>query len=249
MRQSLSRAAVQLLVAGALLSAAVFADGSQWAYSGTRGPDHWGELDPQFSTCATGKNQSPIDLASPVDVDLKPIDFSYAAGGKEIFNNGHTVQVSFQGGSTITVDGQVYELKQLHFHVPSENRIRGESFPMEAHLVHADPAGHLAVIAVMWKEGAASPALAQLWSRMPMSAGPTRPLPAAISAEALLPHDRRYYSFSGSLTTPPCTEGVRWLLMKQPNTASKSQIEGLLHALGHPNNRPVQLANGRVEQE
>ncbi|MEO8505336.1 MAG: carbonic anhydrase family protein [Acidobacteriota bacterium] len=221
----------------------------QWAYSGATGPEHWGQIVPEFSLCATGKSQSPIDIASPVDEELPALAFEYGAVGGEILNNGHTVQVNFKKGSKLAVDGQVFELKQLHFHVPSENHIRGKSFPLEVHLVHADGAGHLAVVGVMFEDGAPNQALANLWQQMPASAGPAKPLAAAVSAAAFLPTGHGYFRFDGSLTTPPCSEGVRWLLLKKPLTASKAQVDALLHALGHPNNRPVQPLNARAVAE
>lgn len=216
-----------------------------WAYSGEAGPDHWAKLRPEFSSCE-GKNQSPVNLSGFVDAKLEPIDFSYPAAAAEILNNGHTIQVNAQPGSRITIDGRSFELKQFHFHAPSENTVNGKSFAMEAHLVHADQDGNLAVVAVMFDEGQPNEAIAQAWAQMPKTEGERLALAAPVSPLGVLPDNRGYYRFSGSLTTPPCTEGVRWLVMKQPMTASKQQIEAFTHVMHHPNNRPVQALNARA---
>lgn len=236
-----------MLMAGiaALLGIAYSAGLSHWSYSGDTGPEHWAELSPQYSACS-GKNQAPIDLTAFVEADLEPIEFAYRAGGGEISNNGHTVQVSYEAGSTIGVDGQTFQLVQFHFHAPSENHIDGESFPMEAHLVHADKDGNLAVVAVLFAQGKANEALAEAWANMPQRAGDTHAFSSPLDASDLLPANRDYYRFNGSLTTPPCTEGVRWLVMKHPVSASKEQLEKFALAIPHPNNRPIQATNARA---
>lgn len=224
--------------------AAVAADAPHWAYEGAEGPQHWAELTPEFGACR-GSNQSPINLSGFIRAELKPIKIAYQAGGREILNNGHTVQVNYAPGSSIKIDGVTYELKQFHFHAPSENLINGKSYALEAHLVHADKDGHLAVLALMFKEGAPNKALARLWSSLPAQEGEKRVLDLPFQAEQLLPAVRSYYRFSGSLTTPPCTEGVRWLVMKRPLTVSHAQVEMFAHLMHHPNNRPVQAVNAR----
>jgi carbonic anhydrase len=191
-------------------------------------------------------NQSPIDLTGLIEAELAPVQFDYKPGGSEVLNNGHTVQVTYAPGSKITLDGREFELKQFHFHAPSENHIEGRSYPMEGHLVHADKDGNLAVVAVMFEEGAANAALTTSWAEMPEKAGQKRRIAEPVSAEGLLPANRDYYRFNGSLTTPPCSEGVRWLVMKDPVTASKEQIERFAHVMHHPNNRPVQPINART---
>ena len=219
---------------------------AHWGYSGHEGPEHWGELDPEYSLCSEGKNQSPVNLTGMIESDLPPITINYKSGGNEILNNGHTIQVNHNPGSTITVDGNEFELKQFHFHAPSENTIEGHSYPMEAHFVHADKQGNLAVIAVMFKAGEKNAELEKAWAHMPENAGEKRALPKSVDAKILLPHDRDYYRFNGSLTTPPCSEGVWWLVMKYFHTASKKQIDKFVHTMHHPNNRPVQPANARA---
>lgn len=217
-----------------------------WGYSGDISPAHWGDLDSHFALCKSGKNQSPVDLTHIVDSQLPPIGFHYSAGGSDEVNNGHTVQINYDKGSSITLDGHDYALKQFHFHTPSENHINGKAYPMEAHLVHADADGNLAVIAVMFEEGGENAALAKAWSVLPDHVDQSVHLPVKASAEDLLPKNRSYYRFNGSLTTPPCTEGVVWLVMKQPVTASAEQISMFSKLMGHPNNRPIQSLNARL---
>ncbi len=217
-----------------------------WTYSGAMGPEHWGELDPKFTICSSGKNQTPVDMTNFIEGELPALKLSYTDGGNEVLNNGHTIQVNYQRGNTLEVDGRKFELKQFHFHSPSENWIEGSSFPMEVHLVHADKESNLAVIGVMFKEGAANPELDKIWAKMPHAADEKVALEEFISATAILPKNRDYYRFNGSLTTPPCSEGVRWLVMKDPITASKAQINSFLEVMGHANNRPIQPVNARV---
>lgn len=228
-----------------LSSSAYSAGGAHWEYSGEAGPDNWAKLSPEYSACS-GKNQSPINLTGFIEAKLDPITFNYTAGSAEILNNGHTVQINAVPGSNIKIDGVQFELKQFHFHAPSENLINGKSFPMEAHLVHADKDGNLAVVAVMFTEGENNKALEKAWAQMPHEAGGKETLAAGISPLDILPPDRNYYRFDGSLTTPPCSEGVRWLVMKDSIPASKEQIEKFAHAMHHPNNRPVQPVNART---
>jgi len=235
-----------MLIAFLLLASgsAYSATGAHWGYSGEEGPENWVKLSPDYSACS-GKNQSPIDLASFLEADLEPIQFAYQAGGSEIVNSGHTVQVNYAPGSTIEVAGHLFELTQFHFHAPSENHVEGKSFPMEAHLVHSDKDGNLAVVAVMLEEGAPNQALEAAWAKMPEREGDKHALAEAVSADSLLPANRDYYRFNGSLTTPPCTEGVWWLVMKQPLSASKEQIARFAQVMHHPNNRPLQPVNAR----
>jgi carbonic anhydrase len=236
----------RLLLTGLMMvtTSALQAGTVHWGYTGDSGPRNWATLSPEFSDC-TGKNQSPINLEGFVEAELPPVTFRYRKGSTEVINNGHTVQVNQAPGSSLETGGMTFELKQFHFHSPSENLIDGKSYPMEAHLVHADRKGNLAVVAVMFIEGEANPMLAEVWKRMPEKAGEQQGLPAGISAEGILPEDRGYYRFNGSLTTPPCSEGVRWLVMKNPVAASGEQIRAFAEIMHHPNNRPVQPVNAR----
>lgn len=232
------------LTASLLLSSSAFAaTAPHWEYSGESGPDNWAKLTPEFAACA-GKNQSPVNIGGTIKAALAPIKTHYVAGGNELVNNGHTLQVNYQPGSTLELDGQRFTLKQFHFHVPSENLIRGQAYPLEAHLVHANDKGELAVLAVMFKVGAANKLLDQAWKSLPKS-GNKVAFDSPLDARKLLPTKLNYYRFSGSLTTPPCSEGVRWLVLKHPMTVSQAQLDAFKTAIPHANNRPVQSVNAR----
>jgi carbonic anhydrase len=217
-----------------------------WTYEGKEGPENWAKLSPEFASCDIGRNQSPINIEETIHASLKPLKSIQKFQAKDIFNNGHTVQINFKEGNMLVLDSGAYQLKQVHFHAPSENTIHGKSFPLEAHFVHADSKGNLTVIGVMYTEGKANPALEKLWAQLPNEVSEPTALKTRVIPSELIPENRGYYRFSGSLTTPPCSEGVRWLLMKNPMTASKEQIEAFKHAVHHDNNRPVQALNGRV---
>ncbi len=241
------RIGLSLIIAGlCLTSSSLAGEKVHWGYSGHGGPEHWGELAPEYSPCSKGRNQSPVNLTGMIESDLSPIAINYQSCGNEILNNGHTIQVNCKPGSTITVDGHKFELKQFHFHSPSENTIEGHSYPMEAHFVHSDNEGNLAVIAVMFKAGEKNAELEKAWVHMPENSNEKYALPKNLDANALLPHNHDYYRFNGSLTTPPCSEGVWWLVMKSFDTASEEQIDKFSHIMHHPNNRPVQPANARA---
>ncbi|WP_136809977.1 carbonic anhydrase [Desulfosediminicola flagellatus] len=239
--------AVHLIFAGALLSGSAMASGkAHWGYTGHESPENWGKLSPEFATCSSGKNQSPINITSTIEAELPKLMIDYAPGGNEVVNNGHTIQVNYAAGSTLTLGDIEFELKQFHFHTPSENTIEGESFPMEAHFVHAAADGTLAVIGVMFKQGESSKELEKAWSKMPMKGGDKAALTDIVDASAILPTDQGYYRFNGSLTTPPCSEGVNWFVMKTASTASKEQIDRFTQTMGGATNRPVQPVNARV---
>jgi len=220
-----------------------------WTYEGKEGPENWGKLKPEFAACDTGRNQSPINIDATIDATLKPLKGIQKYTAKDIVNNGHTVQASFKEGNMLIVDDMNFKMKQVHFHAPSENTIQGKPFPLEAHFVHADAKGNLTVIGVMFKEGKANAGLEKLWAQMPNEVSEPILLKTKVSANEMIPENRDYYRFSGSLTTPPCSEGVRWIIMKTPMTASKEQIEAFKKAVHHHNNRPVQPLNGRVVVE
>lgn len=234
-----------LLCAALVVGALPAAHAQHWGYKGEAGPENWSKLDQKYAMCGMGRNQSPIDLAGFVEADLKPLKLSYKPGAADIVNNGHTVQIGYAPGSTVTVDGHTFELKQFHFHAPSENHISGKSFPLEGHLVHEDKDGKLAVVAVMYREGTANALLTKLWSAIPAKEGEKAALPAGLDVGQLLPANRDYFRFNGSLTTPPCSEGVWWLVMKAQATVSKAQVEQFSKALGFANNRPIQPVNAR----
>jgi len=228
-----------------ILTNPLFASSTHWGYSGHSGPEHWGELSPDFSACGTGKNQSPIDLSSQVEADLPQLALYKNPTTTEILNNGHTVQINFSKGNVLQLDGIDFELLQIHFHTPSENHITGKSYPMEAHLVHAAGDGQLAVISVMYVKGKENPALAEAWQYMPKNEGDHIPLSTQF-ATGLFPESVGYYRFNGSLTTPPCSEGVRWIVLSTPLEASAEQIETFSAVMKEPNNRPLQPVNARM---
>lgn len=221
------------------------ASSGHWGYSGDSGPDHWGDLKPEYSACKNGRNQSPINLSSLVEADLPQLKLQYSPETAEILNNGHTVQVNFKSGNILSIDGLQFELKQIHFHTPSENHIDGKPFPMEAHLVHADKDGNLAVIAVMYVEDGENPFLAAAWKKMPMEAGDKTPIAEKVTS-GLLPEALDYFRFNGSLTTPPCSEGVRWIVLSNYAEASAAQIKVFRDVMKTPNNRPIQALNARL---
>jgi len=229
----------------ALVAGSAAASDVHWGYSGHGAPEHWGELDPAFEICGGGVNQSPINLTGFIEAEMVPITFNYTGLATEVLNNGHAIQANYAAGSTMTVAGKTFELKQFHFHSPSENQINGEYLPMEGHFVHADKDGNLAVIAVMYKVGDENGGMKKLWKQMPAEEGNKAGLATQVKAEELMPVDRDYYRFNGSLTTPPCSEGVVWIVMKNPVTVSEGQVKQFTDAMGHPNNRPVQGTNAR----
>jgi carbonic anhydrase len=222
-------------------------EGHHWSYKGETGPTHWGAMEKEFESCGVGKVQSPIDIKtkSAKASDLPAIEFAYQPSPLRIIDNGHTVQVNYAPGSSITVDGKRYELLQFHFHHPSEEEIDGKHSDMVAHLVHKDAGGNLAVVAVLLKKGSANPLVGTLWKNIPKEKGKEAQVDAVtINVADLLPEKRGYYTFQGSLTTPPCSEGVRWFVLKSPTTVSAEQVAGFgkLYAM---NARPVQPLNGR----
>ncbi len=219
---------------------------AHWSYEGPEGPEHWGELDPAYAACAKGAHQTPIDIHDAKDVDLPPLIIDYKTLGQEVVNNGHTIQVNVAPGSTLTLNGVPYELKQFHFHTPSENDIDEKPFAMEAHLVHGDKDGHLAVIAVLYQLGAEDSAIAHVFAASPKTADTRNTLPIPVDPNDLLPEGRDYYAFEGSLTTPPCTEGVSWIVLKEPLTVSKEEVAFLESAMHGHNNRPIQPLHARV---
>ena len=222
-----------------------------WEHEGENGPQNWAKLKPEFSTCATGKRQSPVHI---LETDTIPgpaevLKFDYKPSGGSVINNGHTVQVDLAGNNTLYVRGSAYKLIQFHFHHPAEERVNYKGFSMVAHLVHKNEEGQLAVVAVLIDPGTANPLIEQVWTRMPLDVNDRVGLPAGlVDMNQILPMDQRYYQFIGSLTTPPCTEGVLWLVMKQPMTVSREQLK-LFTKLYPMNARPTQALNGRLVRE
>lgn len=216
---------------------------AHWTYEGEEGPENWGKLDPAYVTCADGSAQTPIDIVSPVEADLANPVIAYTAGSAAVTNNGHTVQLSAAEGSKITVDGADWPLLQIHFHTPSEHTINGKSFAGEVHFVHKNADGALAVLGMMIAEGAADNAA---WKPYIDVLGTAEGAEATANVDwaAMLPSNLETFRYSGSLTTPPCTEGVTWLLLENPVELSAAQIKAF-EAAYSGNARPVQPLNGR----
>ncbi|MEO8123021.1 MAG: carbonic anhydrase family protein [Burkholderiales bacterium] len=219
-------------------------DVAHWGYEGAGGPEHWAELKPEFAACARGSRQSPIDIRDGIKVDLEPVAFDYRAIGFRVIDTGRTVQVDVDPGNTIEVLGRRYELQQFHFHNPSEERIEGRQFAMVAHLVHKSADGRLAVVAVLLEPGSANAIVQAAWNNLPLEKGEPVVARGNLQLAALLPEDRAYYTYMGSLTTPPCSEGVLWMVMRQPVTVSADQI-AIFARLYPMNARPVQQVAGR----
>jgi carbonic anhydrase len=219
---------------------------AHWTYSGANGPDKWQKIEPDYTTCGLGKTQSPIDIKDSVakKADLPAIAFDYKPTPLAIVDNGHTIQVNYAPGSSITVGGKKYELVQFHFHKPSEEKINGKHFDMVAHLVHKDAEGKLAVVAVLLKGGHDNPLIATIWKNLPKHESETKVDSVSINVADLLPTNRKYYTFTGSLTTPPCSEDVTWFVLRTPSPVSSAQVArfGKAYAM---NARPVQPLNGR----
>jgi carbonic anhydrase len=221
-----------------------------WGYNGPDGPDHWGDLEPDFAECKSGHRESPIDIVDAQPADLAPIRFDYKLAPLKVIDNGHTIQFNYEPGSNITINGTVLPLVQFHFHHVSENEINGQKYDMELHFVHMDSAANrTAVVAVFIKSGAENAPLRDLWSHIPREKGKEVDYKkVVINAADLLPGDQNYYTFDGSLTIPPCKEGVTWFVLKTPVEASPAQIAAF--ARYYPDNaRPIQPTNGREIRE
>ena len=229
-------------------SAAHAAEGAHWTYKGHGGPVEWGSMDSAFASCKLGKLQSPIDIVGAKPAKLPPIKFNYQPSALKIIDNGHTIQINYAPGSFIVVGGVRYELVQFHFHRPSEEKIAGKSHEMVAHLVHKNAEGKLAVVAVLIDKGGASELIGTLWKNIPHEKEKEATIDGTrIDVTQLLPENKDYYTFQGSLTTPPCSEGVTWFVLKAPVKIADAEIAAF--AKIYPlNARPVQPLNGRTIQ-
>lgn len=238
------------VIAGALLALAgtAVAGEGHWSYEGKEAPEHWGSLKNEFALCKQGVNQSPIDIRALADADLSPLQLDYQGKVASVINNGHTLQANFGTGNQLTLEGNSFELKQVHMHAPSENTINGKQYPLEAHFVHADADGRLAVIGIMFEEGASNPGFAALAPAYPAKASDAVPFGAELSPKAFFPQSLDYFRFNGSLTTPPCSEGVRWVVLKQVQTLSADELKAFTSVYSN-NARPVQPVNARIVVE
>jgi len=232
--------------------------GPKWSYSGDDGPEHWADADPQFAACGVGKAQSPINLPQKAEPSsFASIDFRYQPTKLNISNTGKSLTVTYDPGSSLVVDDREYALEQFHFHVPGEHHLNGLEFPMEAHLVHRAADGELLVVAIMFYGGVINkpqvmatvintPALDSIWQQMP-AAGSQVGAADSVNVADLLPVDRTYMTYQGSLTTPPCSEGVRWIVLTTPSVVGPDHLEKFRTLVGR-NNRPIQPLNGRLIQ-
>lgn len=240
----------KLMLAGLLLvSFSGFAAEREvdWSYEGQEGPANWGKLSPDFSLCEIGKNQSPVNIQGALETTHHDkLKLTFKPGKQEIVNNGHTIQVNVNGEDALQIDNDTFTLQQFHFHVPAENEIDGKRYPLEAHFVYKAKDDALVVLALLFQEGKANPQLANAWQHMPAEPAQTAVLSKPVDIRALLPEQLNFYRFSGSLTTPPCSEGVRWIVLEQPVNVSAEQIKQFSAAIRHTNNRPVQPLNGRI---
>lgn len=225
---------------------------TQWSYKGANGPEHWGDLDPDYAACKDGKEQSPIDVRDAQKAQLPAIRFEYKTGPLKIINNGYTaVRVNYDpgNGNLLFVGDQRYELKQFHFHHPSEESIHGKPYDMVAHLMHESSDGKVAGVAVFLKAGGANSTVHQLWEHMPKTPGKEEVIAGVeVNPAGLLPRDTSYYTYMGSLTAPPCTEGITWFMLKTPMDISAEEISAFAALYPH-DVRPPQPLNGRVVKE
>jgi len=220
-----------------------------WGYEGETGPEHWGDLDHAFTTCIEGKYQSPIDITEATHEDLGSITFNYTTSPLKVINNGHTIQANYERGSSISVSGKEYELLQFHFHSPSEHTIKGKASDMVVHLVHKSKEGELAVIGVLLEKDKGNTLVQTVWNNIPKKEGKENTVKGiTVNAADFLPGNRSYYNYSGSLTTPPCTEGVNWFVLKTSVTVSETQV-AKFKSIFKKSVRPVQPRNGRTVKE
>ncbi|HZV47593.1 MAG TPA: carbonic anhydrase family protein [Thermodesulfovibrionales bacterium] len=221
-----------------------------WAYQGEGAPVNWGKLKPEFALCGTGMSQSPIDLSKTYKTKPDAIRFAYKETPLKIVNNGHAVQVNYEPGSSVMIDGQKYELLQFHFHASSEHTVKGAFYDMEMHLVHKSDKDDLAVVGVFLKKGNPNKIIQALWDNLPTEINQENVVDGlSVNASGFLPKDTKYYHYYGSLTTPPCTEGVNWSVLTTPIEVSEEQIQKFKTLMGFDNNRPVLPLNKRFVLE
>jgi carbonic anhydrase len=219
-----------------------------WSYEGDGGPANWGKLRADYATCATGKRQSPIDIREGIRVNLEPIKFEYTRTQFRIVDTGHAVQVGVGAGLGLRVMGKRFELSHLEFRRPAEERVNGRTYDMSVHLVHRSDDGQIAVVVVLLEKGAEHPLIQTLWDNLPLERDVEVAPEAVIDLNVLLPESRAYWTYMGSLTTPPCTEGVLWMVLKQPVQVAADQV-AIFARVFRSNARPVQPANGRLVKE
>lgn len=219
-----------------------------WSYEGEGGPMNWGKLNPANAKCDSGERQSPIDIRDGIRVALDPLNFDYKDSRFSVLDNGHTIQTTLSPGNYINVSGRNYELLQFHFHRPSEERINGKGFEMVLHLVHKDSDGKLAVVALLMQRGKANNLVQSVWNNLPLEKNEVVNALSSMDLSQILPARREYFTYMGSLTTPPCSEGVLWLVLKEPIEISSEQI-AIFSRLYPMNARPIQNSSGRLIKE
>ena len=224
----------------------IAAEGHHWSYEGAAGPAQWGSMGEANLACSAGSQQSPVDITAPVSAQIPTLSADWKKGGGKMVNNGHTIQVNYDDGDTLFLGETAYELVQYHFHHPSEHLLSGRRFPMEMHMVHRSAAGELAGVGVLIQEGGHNRAFEPVWSNLPRTRGvETHYEHVKVDVDALLPAVRTSYRYDGSLTTPPCTEGVKWIVLTMPIELDALQIRTFTDVM-HDNSRPVQPLNGRT---
>ncbi len=221
---------------------------AHWGYVGDGAPERWAELSPENAQCGIGTRQSPIDIREGIRVDLEKINFDYRPSNFSVLDNGHTIQLNVAPGNALQVMGRRFELLQFHFHRPSEERINGRQYDMDAHLVHKDADGKLGVVAVLLERGRDQALIQTIWNNLPLEKGQALAAPGLLDLNQLLPEDRSYFTYMGSLTTPPCSEGVLWMVMRTPVQLSANQI-AIFARLYPMNARPIQSGSGRLIKE
>lgn len=235
-----------VLVAGFAVSAHAGEKAPHWTYEGETGPAAWGKLAPEFAVCASGQSQSPINIAESEGAEMSPIQLRYRVSPLDVIHNSFTVQVNVAPGSSAVINGREYRLIQYHFHTPSEHLVDGRTYPMEIHFVHKNDAGDLAVISVMAEPGEANLAAQEIWDHLPTKADTqTKQERILVNGRDLMPEAMSYYRYMGSLTEPPCSEGVNWFVLKSPVQFSNEQIKQIEGAMGR-NARPVQERRNRI---
>ncbi|CAN5595781.1 carbonic anhydrase family protein [soil metagenome] len=227
-------------------TAGLQANDEAWSYEGDTGPAYWGTLQPAFAACS-GREQSPVDIPADAPVRAEDVAYDYQPSALTIADNGHAIQVDYDEGSSVVIGDASYHLRQFHFHSPSEHTLDGDPADMELHLVHASDEGALAVIGVLLVEGTpANTALEPIWAHLPDAPGPATLIEGVlVDAADLLPDDRSYYAYPGSLTTPPCLEGVTWHVLAEPLELSAEQL-ATFRELHDGTNRPVQPLDDRT---
>ena len=220
---------------------------AHWGYRGIEGPTHWAMLSKEYTACEKGHRQSPINLSRPSHPSAGSLNIHYNPSLVHQTNNGHSLQINYQAGSSVELNGRIYKLRQFHFHEPSEHHLDGKGYAMEMHLVHQDTTGHILVMGVFMEVGATHPVLSKLEQWAPEQAGKTSKA-LELNVQALLPENLTHLSYHGSLTTPPCTEGVQWLVFEEPIHLSQEQADHFLAIVGM-NTRPIQPGEHRLIEE